>query len=71
LSGSRAPNTIFLGPEEGTETLDVKRYPKTRSWQDVLDAVDDLTLSEHSYKALAIAHSIGSSPSFTRPSAIR
>src|SRR5438128_491663 len=49
-----APNTIFLGPENGTETLDVKRYPLTRSWQDVIDAVDDLTLSEHSYKTLAI-----------------
>ena len=49
-----APNTIFLGPENGTETLDVKRYPITRSWQDVLDAVDDLTLSDHTYKTLAI-----------------
>ena len=51
---SGAPNTIFLGPENGTETLDVKRYPTTRTWQDVLDAIDDLTLSDHSYKALAI-----------------
>src|SRR5579871_5958182 len=49
-----APNTIFLGPENGTETLDVRRYPTTRTWQDVLDAVDDLTLSDHGYKTLAI-----------------
>src|SRR5689334_16064834 len=49
-----APNTIFLGPENGTETLDVKRYPTTRTWQEVLDAVDDLTLNNHVYKTLAI-----------------
>lgn len=49
-----APSAIFLGPENGTETLDVKRYPTTRTWQDVLDAIDDLTLYDHSYNTLAI-----------------
>lgn len=49
-----ATGTIFVGPEQGTEMLDVKRYPTTRSWQEVLDAIDDLTLSDHPYKALAI-----------------
>ena len=32
----------------------MKRYPTTRTWQDVLDAIDDLTLYDHSYRTLAI-----------------
>lgn len=49
-----APNTVFLGTEDGTEHLDVSRYPSPESWDDVLEAIKTLTVGEHKYGTLAI-----------------
>src|SRR5690606_20055786 len=40
--GACAPSPIFLCSENGTEHLDVARFPAPQSWRDVLDAVDVL-----------------------------
>jgi hypothetical protein len=52
--GAAAPNPIFLGPESGTNFLDVARLPQPKSYQDVLDAVKALTDETHDYKTLVI-----------------
>lgn len=49
-----APVPIFLGAEDGTSELDVARFPEPRNWQDALDAIAELTTSEHPYKTLVI-----------------
>lgn len=53
--GSEAPNPIFLGTEKGTANLDVFRYPKElNSFQDVMDAIEDLRANPHSFETLVI-----------------
>lgn len=51
---AHAPSTIFLGAEDGTAHLDVARFPQPQTWQDVLDAVEELRTGEHDFKTLAI-----------------
>ena len=38
-----APSPIFLCAEDGISHLDAQRFPTPESWQDVLDAVAQLT----------------------------
>lgn len=48
-----APAPIFLG-EEGSNNLNVARFPPVERWQDVLDAVEELTVTDHDRKTLVI-----------------
>lgn len=49
-----APSPIFLGAEDGTSELDVARFPEPKSWTDALDAIGELTTSEHEFKTLVV-----------------
>lgn len=49
-----APNPIFLGAEDGTSELDVKRFPQPTNVADMLEAIAELTTNEHDYKTLVI-----------------
>jgi hypothetical protein len=49
-----APNTIFLGAEDGTSELDVARLPQPQNWEDAIDAVEMLRAERHDYGALAL-----------------
>jgi hypothetical protein len=49
-----APSPIFLGAEDGTSELDVKRFPQPTCWSDVMEAVSELIATEHEYKTLVI-----------------
>lgn len=51
---SEAPSPVFIDTQGGTEELDVTRFPKPHTWTDVLDAVDELIVTEHSHKTLVI-----------------
>jgi hypothetical protein len=51
---SEAPNPIFLDTQAGTTRLDVQRFPRPESWEDVLEAIDTLIETEHPYQTLAI-----------------
>jgi hypothetical protein len=51
---SNAPNPIFLCSEDGTSQLDVARFPELQSWEDALDAVQELTVADHDYKTLVV-----------------
>lgn len=52
--GADAPNPIFLGSEDGTDHLDVARFPVPQSWDDVLDAIRTLAAEPSTYKTLVI-----------------
>lgn len=52
--GSKAPDPIFLGTEEGTAQLDVNRFPQPDDWNDVLSAVANLREEKHKVKTLVI-----------------
>ncbi|RKI08309.1 ATP-binding protein [Corallococcus sp. AB030] len=52
--GANAPAPIFLGAEDGTDHLDVTRFPSPESWQEVLDAVRVLTSEQHDYRTLVV-----------------
>lgn len=49
-----APKPIFLGSERGTDNIDVARFPMPKTWNDVTNAIKELTLEQHDYKTLAI-----------------
>jgi hypothetical protein len=45
-----APSPIFLEGEDGSRELNVQRFPKPHTWQDMLDAIDELTVESHDYR---------------------
>jgi hypothetical protein len=49
-----APAAIFLGPEDGTNHLDVARFPVPTSWEDVMDALRTLAADKGGFETLAI-----------------
>lgn len=51
---ANAPGALFLGAEEGTAQLDVARLPEPKTWQDVLDSIDELTRETHDFQSLVI-----------------
>lgn len=52
--GSEAPSPIFIGPESGTENLDVARFPEAQSWTDIISALDTLQVGGHPFKTLVL-----------------
>jgi hypothetical protein len=51
---AQAPEPIFLGPEDGTNNLNVSRFSDIKSWQSVISALNELIDCQHSYKTLVI-----------------
>jgi hypothetical protein len=49
-----APSPILVGAEDGTDHLDVPRFPTPTTWTEVLDAIRALTTQEHTYRTLVI-----------------
>src|SRR5262245_18035495 len=49
-AGADAP--IFIGVEDGTSTLDVKRFPEPQAWIDVIEAVDELTQNDSPFRTV-------------------
>lgn len=51
-----APSPVFIAAEDGIRNLDPvpESFPTPERFQDVLDAVAELTTAEHSYKTLVI-----------------
>lgn len=52
--GAGAPKPIFLGAEDGTAQLDVKRFPAPERWGDIREAVRVLTADAHDYQTLVV-----------------
>jgi hypothetical protein len=51
---SQAPNPIFLGTEQGTNYLDVSRFPTPKTWADVEACLDSLLKEKHDFKTIVI-----------------
>ncbi len=51
---SNAPAPIFIGAEDGTAHLDVKRMPDVNSWRDILESVDELATVDHDYQTVVL-----------------
>jgi len=49
-----APSPIFLGPEIGTNHLDVARFPVPDTFEDIRDAIRTLTADRGGFETLAI-----------------
>ncbi|MEI6225750.1 MAG: AAA family ATPase, partial [Deltaproteobacteria bacterium] len=49
-----APNPVFLGPEDGTNHLDVARFPVPTSWEDVIDALRTLATDKGGFETLVV-----------------
>lgn len=49
-----APDPIFIPTEEGTDHLDVARFPLCRTWTDINECVDELHAGGHGYKTVVI-----------------
>jgi hypothetical protein len=52
--GGDSPSPIFVGAEDGTDHLDIERFPSVDTWQEVLDAVHELTTKPHHYRTLVL-----------------
>ncbi|MDP2271235.1 MAG: ATP-binding protein [Archangium sp.] len=52
--GAGAPKPIFLPIEDGTDHLDVARFPKADTWREAREAVRLLINEKHSYETLVI-----------------
>lgn len=54
--GACAPSPIFISAERGLAELEPPpaHFPEALVWQDVLDAIDELTTTDHPYKTLVI-----------------
>lgn len=52
--GAHAPNPIFLGTEKGTFNLNVSRFPSPNSFDQILQALDELLKESHDYQTLVI-----------------
>ncbi len=51
---AEAPNPIFLGPEKGTDFLDVARFPSPKKWTDTEVALKELANEKHDYQTLVV-----------------
>lgn len=49
-----APSPVFLGPEQGTNHLDVARFPIPETFEDIRDAVHSLTENRGDYQTIVI-----------------
>ena len=51
---ANAPSPIFLGPEDGTNNLDVARFNDINSWDNATACLAELFQQDHKYKTLVI-----------------
>jgi hypothetical protein len=52
--GASAPNPIFVGPEQGTNNLDISRFPTPKNFGDVTQALNELATEPHDFKTVVI-----------------
>lgn len=49
-----APSPVFLGEPEGTDHLDVARFPSPESWDDIVEALTVLREEKHQHKTVVV-----------------
>jgi len=48
-----APSPVFIPTEDGSDHLDVARFPRVETWADMLDALDALR-DDHAYRTVVV-----------------
>lgn len=51
---SLAPAPVFIQTEDGLDALDVPAYPLAKTWQDVLNSINELATTDHDRKTLVL-----------------
>lgn len=51
---AKAPSPIFLTAEEGTDLLDVTRFPAPKTYEDVVACLNELATAQHDYKTIVV-----------------
>ncbi len=51
---ANAPSPIFIGAEDGTAHLDVTRFQRPETWEDIMAAIGVLYEQEHDFKTLVL-----------------
>lgn len=51
---SKAPNPIFIDTESGLARIDCKKYPKSESFDDVLENIQELAGKDHGFQTVVI-----------------
>jgi hypothetical protein len=49
-----APDPIFIGTEDGSSYVDVARFQRPKTWEDIAESVGALEREDHKYKTLVI-----------------
>ncbi len=52
--GSQSPNPVFLQTEDGLDAIDCARFPLAKSYDEVIEALDELTRREHGYETVVV-----------------
>lgn len=51
---ANAPAPVFIGAEDGTDALDVNRFPTPETWDDILEAIGTLYDGGHDFKTVVL-----------------
>jgi hypothetical protein len=51
---AEAPAPVFIDAERGSTALDVARFPTPDSWQDVIDAIQELETGDHKHQTVVL-----------------
>ncbi|HVY62178.1 MAG TPA: ATP-binding protein [Planctomycetota bacterium] len=52
--GATADRAIFFPAEDGTNHVDVARFPRPEKWSDIFDAIETLTSESHDFKTFVV-----------------
>lgn len=52
--GGDAPKPIFLGPEDGSNSIDAARFPSLHTWPTVMQALTELLYEKHDYQSAVL-----------------
>lgn len=52
--GASAPGAVFIGAEDGTNQLNVARFPNPETWDDILSAIGELYQQEHNFQTVVL-----------------
>jgi len=52
--GAQAPNPVFIQTEDGLDAIDCARFPLASSYDEVIEALDNLNRSPHDYETVVI-----------------
>lgn len=52
--GSQTPNPVFVQTEDGLDAIDCARFPLATTYDDVIEALDELHRRDHSYETVVV-----------------